>query len=162
SFPAVHRAGATPDPIPNSEVKPRFGDGTAGLTRWESSATAGFLETRPRRQQCRRGRRALSPRAPQGRPRPQLPLGPLPHPPPAANPAPPATEPSPDARRRGPHPRLHLPLPSAPGTRVPDRTESSRLERDLAPSRVSDRLKSAVPHSEHSRENPGPSVPGRE
>ena len=31
-------AGATPDPIPNSEVKPRRADGTAGATRWESTA----------------------------------------------------------------------------------------------------------------------------
>ena len=36
-----HSVEVTPDPIPNSEVKPRFGDGTAGLTRWESSATVG-------------------------------------------------------------------------------------------------------------------------
>ena len=28
-FPTVHRAGVTPVPIPNTEVKPRFGDGTA-------------------------------------------------------------------------------------------------------------------------------------
>ena len=28
-FPTVHRAGATPVPIPNTEVKPCFGDGTA-------------------------------------------------------------------------------------------------------------------------------------
>lgn len=33
----VHRARETPDPIPNSEVKPRIGDGTAGATLWESS-----------------------------------------------------------------------------------------------------------------------------
>src|SRR5262245_33650095 len=83
-------------------------------------------------------------------------------PPPAREPRSLEHEQSPERRRAGRDPRLHLPLPSAPGTRVPDRTESSRLERDLAPSRVSDRLKSAVPHSEHSRENPGPSVPGRE
>ena len=30
-FPTVHRAGATPVPIPNTEVKPCFGDGTAGF-----------------------------------------------------------------------------------------------------------------------------------
>src|SRR5678816_3433012 len=30
-FPTVHRAGATPVPIPNTEVKPCFGDGTAGI-----------------------------------------------------------------------------------------------------------------------------------
>ena len=28
-FPTVHRAGVTPVPIPNTEVKPHFGDGTA-------------------------------------------------------------------------------------------------------------------------------------
>ncbi len=42
-FPTVHRVGATPDPISNSEVKPHIGDGTAGFSRWESSATVGFL-----------------------------------------------------------------------------------------------------------------------
>ena len=44
-FPTVYRAGATPVPIPNTEVKPCFGDGTAGYPRWESSATVGSLET---------------------------------------------------------------------------------------------------------------------
>ena len=40
-FPTVHRVGATPVPIPNTEVKPRIGDGTAGFTggrvarRWD-------------------------------------------------------------------------------------------------------------------------------
>ncbi len=43
-FPTVRRAGATPVPIPNTEVKARFGDGTAGVPRWESSATVGPLE----------------------------------------------------------------------------------------------------------------------
>ena len=42
-FPTVHRAGATPVPIPNTEVKPCFGDGTAGFPggrvarRWDLS-----------------------------------------------------------------------------------------------------------------------------
>ena len=41
-FPTVHRVGATPVPIPNTEVKPHFGDGTARFTggrvarRWDS------------------------------------------------------------------------------------------------------------------------------
>ena len=45
-FPTVHRAGATPVPIPNTEVKPRFGDGTAHFLggrvarRWDSLETA--------------------------------------------------------------------------------------------------------------------------
>ena len=40
--PRAHRfsgdycGGATPDPIPNSEVKPSSADGTAGVTLWES------------------------------------------------------------------------------------------------------------------------------
>ena len=33
----VDSDGATPDPIPNSEVKPVSGDGSAGETLWESS-----------------------------------------------------------------------------------------------------------------------------
>ena len=39
--PTLQRAGATPVPIPNTEVKPCFGDGTAGYPRWESSARVG-------------------------------------------------------------------------------------------------------------------------
>ena len=31
-------AGDPPDPIPNSEVKTRCADGTAGATRWESTS----------------------------------------------------------------------------------------------------------------------------
>ena len=45
-FPTVPRVGATPVPIPNTEVKPHFGDGTAEFPRWESSATVGPLERR--------------------------------------------------------------------------------------------------------------------
>jgi hypothetical protein len=33
-----YSAGDPPDPIPNSEVKPRSADGTAGGTRWESTS----------------------------------------------------------------------------------------------------------------------------
>src|SRR4051812_38103095 len=33
--------GATPDPIPNSEVKPSRADGTAGGTLWESRSSPG-------------------------------------------------------------------------------------------------------------------------
>ena len=32
-FPTVHRARATPVPMPNTEVKPGFGDGTADFFR---------------------------------------------------------------------------------------------------------------------------------
>jgi hypothetical protein len=43
-------AGDPPDPIPNSEVKTRCADGTAGATRWESTAPpAFFLDKRPLR-----------------------------------------------------------------------------------------------------------------
>lgn len=37
SFAGVSSGGGTPDPIPNSEVKPASGDGIAGVTLWESS-----------------------------------------------------------------------------------------------------------------------------
>src|SRR5689334_16048123 len=40
--------GGAPDPIPNSEVKPRCADGTAGLPRWESTAPPTcFFKTSP-------------------------------------------------------------------------------------------------------------------
>ena len=42
-FPTVYRERATPVPIPNTEVKPLFGDGTARVAWWESSATVGFI-----------------------------------------------------------------------------------------------------------------------
>src|SRR5688572_12673697 len=35
-------AGDPPDPIPNSEVKTRCADGTAGATRWESTAPPAY------------------------------------------------------------------------------------------------------------------------
>lgn len=37
-FAGVDSGGDTPDPIPNSEVKPASGDGSAGEALWESSA----------------------------------------------------------------------------------------------------------------------------
>ena len=37
SFAGVYSDGATPDPIPNSEVKSVSGDGSARVTVWESS-----------------------------------------------------------------------------------------------------------------------------
>ena len=43
AFAGVFSRGATPDPIPNSEVKPSCGDGIARVTVWESStAPASF------------------------------------------------------------------------------------------------------------------------
>src|SRR5688572_17539089 len=38
-----HTGGATPDPIPNSEVKPSRADGTAGGTLWESRSSPGNI-----------------------------------------------------------------------------------------------------------------------
>ncbi len=35
--------GATPDPIPNSEVKSSSADGTAGVTLWESRTSPGLF-----------------------------------------------------------------------------------------------------------------------
>jgi hypothetical protein len=40
-------AGDPPDPIPNSEVKTRCADGTAGATRWESTAPPAYLSQTP-------------------------------------------------------------------------------------------------------------------
>ena len=42
-----HRRGATPVPIPNTEVKPSTGDGTNGAIRWESSKLPGFIIKSP-------------------------------------------------------------------------------------------------------------------
>ena len=42
-----HRRGATPVPIPNTEVKPSTGDGTNGAIRWESSKLPGFILENP-------------------------------------------------------------------------------------------------------------------
>jgi hypothetical protein len=38
-----HSRGVTPDPIPNSEVKPSYADGTAWETVWESRSLPGFI-----------------------------------------------------------------------------------------------------------------------
>ncbi len=38
-FVGVDSGGGTPDPIPNSEVKPASGDGTARFAVWKSSTT---------------------------------------------------------------------------------------------------------------------------
>ena len=35
--------GATPVPIPNTEVKPSSADGTAGVTLWESRSLPGLF-----------------------------------------------------------------------------------------------------------------------
>ena len=43
SFSGGHRRGATPVPIPNTEVKPSTGDGTNGAVRWESSKLPGLI-----------------------------------------------------------------------------------------------------------------------
>lgn len=46
-FAGVYSSGATPVPIPNTEVKSACGDGIAGLTLWESSTMpALFLPSR--------------------------------------------------------------------------------------------------------------------
>lgn len=42
-FAGVFSDGATPDPIPNSEVKPVSGDGSAAVTLWESSTMPAFF-----------------------------------------------------------------------------------------------------------------------
>jgi len=42
-FAGVFSDGATPDPIPNSEVKPVSGDGSAVVTLWESSTMPAFF-----------------------------------------------------------------------------------------------------------------------
>ena len=42
-FAGVFSGGATPDPIPNSEVKPASGDGSAVVTLWESSTMPAFF-----------------------------------------------------------------------------------------------------------------------
>src|SRR4051812_41834737 len=42
-------AGDPPDPIPNSEVKTRCADGTAGATRWDRTAPPAYYQKRPLR-----------------------------------------------------------------------------------------------------------------
>ena len=44
-FAGVFGGGVTPDPIPNSEVKPSSGDGTALESVWESSTMPAFFLT---------------------------------------------------------------------------------------------------------------------
>jgi hypothetical protein len=44
-FAGVYSGGVTPDPIPNSEVKPASGDGSAAVTLWESSTMPAFYFT---------------------------------------------------------------------------------------------------------------------
>ena len=41
-FAGVYSGGETPDPIPNSEVKPACGDGSARESVWESSTMPAF------------------------------------------------------------------------------------------------------------------------
>ena len=45
--PGAHSGGETPDPIPNSEVKPASADDTALETGWESRAVPGFFILSP-------------------------------------------------------------------------------------------------------------------
>src|SRR5690606_33836820 len=40
-----YSARATPVPIPNTVVKPRSADGTAGETRWESTTSPAYSST---------------------------------------------------------------------------------------------------------------------
>ena len=42
-FPGGHTAGATPVPIPNTEVKPRRADDTARVTVWERRSLPGLF-----------------------------------------------------------------------------------------------------------------------
>ena len=42
-IPGGDSGGATPVPIPNTEVKPSSADGTAWVTLWESRTLPGFL-----------------------------------------------------------------------------------------------------------------------
>lgn len=45
-FAGVYSRGDTPDPIPNSEVKPSCGDGIARASVWESSAMPALFLSR--------------------------------------------------------------------------------------------------------------------
>ncbi len=42
-FPGGFSGGATPDPIPNSVVKPTRADGTSRASDWESRSLPGFI-----------------------------------------------------------------------------------------------------------------------
>ena len=44
-FAGISSGGGTPDPIPNSEVKPTSGNGIAEVTLWESSTMPAFILT---------------------------------------------------------------------------------------------------------------------
>src|SRR5579875_1477079 len=46
-FPGDHSGGATPVPIPNTEVKPASADGTWGAAPWESRTSPGVFGARP-------------------------------------------------------------------------------------------------------------------
>ena len=46
-FPTALRVGATPVPIPNTEVKPHIGDGTAHVLRGRVARRWDLLERRP-------------------------------------------------------------------------------------------------------------------
>ena len=46
-FAGVYSRGATPDPIPNSEVKSSCGDGIAWATMWESSTAPALFYVNP-------------------------------------------------------------------------------------------------------------------
>ena len=48
-FPGGHTAGATPVPIPNTEVKPRRADDTARVTVWERRSLPGLNSNGPPR-----------------------------------------------------------------------------------------------------------------
>jgi hypothetical protein len=50
-----HSAGATPDPIPNSEVKPGNADGTTRVTAWESRTPPELIHSSKPRLLRRRG-----------------------------------------------------------------------------------------------------------
>ena len=43
-----HSAGATPDPIPNSAVKPGHADDTTWVTAWESRTPPDLISPQPR------------------------------------------------------------------------------------------------------------------
>ena len=46
-IPGDHAGGATPVPIPNTEVKPSRADDTAAARLWESRALPGSFESKP-------------------------------------------------------------------------------------------------------------------
>ena len=46
-FPGDHSGGATPVPIPNTEVKPASADGTWGVAPWESRTSPGVFQEDP-------------------------------------------------------------------------------------------------------------------